>query len=280
MCRLYFLVFVVFIILRTIIFQGRVVDVVEKYNNYVIQNSIISASSLQQIVNNSDVKIIFIESNGLPLNFIPNTIIIKFSDIITVKNNITMLAPNEKIDKILSISGIQDDDTVIIYDLGNSTYTTKLYWTLKVYGHEYVKILNGGLNEWLRGNYLTIKTLPMPQEKIYSAHDKNEDMIATLENINEAMNNENEVILDVRPPEQYLKGHISTAINIPYYEALNSEQLFKTFAQLQSIYEPRGITPDKNMVYIYCSTGSRASFTYFVLHELMGYNNVKVYIGS
>lgn len=259
-------------------YKGNLLDVVEKNNKYVIQNSIISAVNLKKIINNPDVKVIFSQSNSKPNVFIPNTLMINFNHL--MPRNATQITLKEQINHAFSKAGINNDDMIIIYDVSNSPYVARLFWTLKIYGHDFVKILNGGLNQWINNGFQTINHSITPQETIYLAGDKNEKMIATVENIKEAMKNENEVILDVRSKGAYEKKHFHSAINIPYHVALTSGGMFKTFEALQKVYHPKGITPDKEAIYVYCTTGNSASFTYFVLHELLGYNNVKVYIGS
>ncbi len=255
-------------------------NVVEKYNDYVIQNSLISAKNLKSIIDNPDIKIIFIQSTKHVSCFLPKTSIIPFNKIISIEEGVSYITTKEQIDQLLSKSGIDKDDVIIIYDINNSPYVTRLFWTLKVYGHEYVKILNGGLNAWGNAGFSTIPHPIVLDKTIYQSLDKNVNMIATIEHIKEAMRNENEIILDVRSNEEYNGGHIPGSINIPYRLALNPNGLFKTYQQLQTIYHPKGITPDKVTIYVYCTSGFRSSFTYFVLHELLGYNNVKVYDGS
>ncbi|QVK19132.1 sulfurtransferase [Mycoplasmatota bacterium] len=260
--------------------KDNLLDVVEQNNNYVIQNSIISPRNLNNIIENSDVKVIFIKTNSKPGVLIPNSIIINYNPLFSIKGNSNNISTKGQINQTLSKAGINNDDMIILYDIGNSPYVTRLFWTLKIYGHEFVKILNGGLNHWINDGYHTISHSIPTRESVYLASDKNEKMIATNENIKEAIKNENEIILDVRSKEAYNKGHIPSAINIPYQYSLTSGGIFKTFEALQKLYHPKGITPNKDAIYVYCNTGSRASFTYFVLHELLGYNNVKVYIGS
>lgn len=268
-------------LILTSINSNKKIYAVESYNNYVIQNSIISANKLHKIIYNQDVKVVYIKKNNEVSQYIPNTVIIDYEDIIKTINGVPgMITSKDQIDKIMSNLGISNDDTIIIYDKINSPYATRLFWTLKVYGHEYVKILNGGLDAWERQGFKTEKPLNNVKHSVYISNQKNVNMIATLENIKEALNNGDEIIIDVRSTEEYIKGHIPTAISVPFNLALRNDGLFKTYQDLQKIYEPLGIKKDKTIIYIYCSLGNRGSFTYYVLHELMGYNNVMLYDGS
>lgn len=260
--------------------QNDLKNAVESNNNYVIQNSIITPKKLQEIMDNTDVKILYIQSNGGLKEYIPNTRIIKYNEIVKTENGIPgMLADKGQIEKAMSRLGIRNDDTIIIYDEGNTPYATRLFWTLKAYGHEYAKILNGGLDAWVKAGNKTDNPLVNITPTEYSA-TKNPTIVATLDNIKEALKNNDEIILDVRSKAEYNKGHIPTAISVPYKLAINEKGTFKSYQQLQKIYEPLGITKDKTAIYVYCMEGNRTTFIYFVLHELMGYNNVKVYDGS
>jgi len=258
----------------------NLIDVAEKNNNYVIQNSLISSSNLNKIIDEQDVRMVYIQSNDLPSTFIPDTRIIPFKKINIVVDGISKITSKTQIEKLLREAGIDNDDIIIIYDLGNSYYATRLFWTLKVYGHENVKILNGGLINWISSGYDTVNKPITPENSTYFSLDKNEQMIATIEHIKEAIKDENEVILDVRSKKEYDSGHIPTAVNIPYTFALDNQGLFRKFETLQKIYHPLGITPDRTTIYVYCNRGNQSSFTYFVLQELLGYNNVVIYDGS
>ncbi len=255
---------------------GNLLDVLEnkEYGN------LISVKDLNEQMTSPDLKIIFIKSQKLPDVFIPNTRIVNLVDIELSKNSTRYIVDEKQFEEVLSNIGVNNDDTLILYDIDNSPYVARLYWTLKVYGHDYVKILNGGLNHWLKANLKTVNYPLKPEKSDYLSTDINKKMIGTINDIKDAIVSDDEVILDVRSKSSYDKGHIPTAINIPYNVTLDDNGLFKSPEELKAIYYEKGITEDKSIIYIYCTYGRQSAFTYFVLSEILDYNNVIIYDGS
>jgi thiosulfate/3-mercaptopyruvate sulfurtransferase len=77
----------------------------------------------------------------------------------------------------------------------------------------------------------------------------------------------------------YDTGHIPGARNIPWAKAVNPDGTFKSAEELKALYEPLGVTPDKDIV-VYCRIAERSSHSWFVLKYLLGYPRVKNYDGS
>lgn len=102
-------------------------------------------------------------------------------------------------------------------------------------------------------------------------------------------------LVDVRSPQEYRgelthmpdypqegalrAGHIPGAKNIPWAKAVNPDGTFKSAEELRALYEPLGITKDKDIV-VYCRIAERSSHSWFVLKYLLGYPHVKNYDGS
>jgi len=255
-------------------------DTIYVLGNNQERDNLISAKKLKEIIDNDDVKLLFINDNNLPNDFIDKTRIINLDDIEIKSNNSRYVVDKKKMSSILRDMSINNQDLIIIYDNNNSPYATRLYWSLKLYGHEFLKILDGGLSSWINEGYSTTKQLDKSSPTNYVIGKKNDKMIADIGNIKEAIESQEEIIIDVRSKEEYDKGHIPSAVNIPYYVALDNNGFFKNNENLRKIYNDKGVTPEVNNVYVYCTYGIQSTFTYFVLNELLKYSNVIVYDGS
>ena len=103
--------------------------------------------------------------------------------------------------------------------------------------------------------------------------------MATLTDVKNHLNDPKYVIIDCRSKAEYLDGHIPGAINIERSLTLSPEGLFKDQKQLKELFTQNGVTPDKNII-TYCTMGVRGAHTWFVLHEILKYPNVRLYDGS
>lgn len=249
-------------------------------NGYANPNSIISSDELNKIINKNKVKVVGIIDKECMEKYIPSSTLISIDDITTKVDGVSgMLVDKKRIERVLSNLGIYNGDTVIIYDNNDSLYATRLWWSMKVYGHDDIRILNGGLKDWISSGYETIENPIVPPKSYYIAKDKNEKLIADLDYIKKISGSKDDIILDVRSKKEYKNGHIPGATWIEWTEALNKDSKFKNANELRSIYETKDIK-DKKSIVTQCKTAKRAAHTYFVLNQLLGYDNVKVYDGS
>ncbi|ERJ13052.1 sulfurtransferase [Haloplasma contractile] len=253
----------------------------KKEEHYVNKNSIISVKELKKNIEKEKVELIAITEGNIFKEFIPDSSQITLSDITTTRNNIDgLIASREKIESLLSKKGLEESDTIVVYDENQSLYAARLWWTLKAYGHADVKLLNGGLKEWKNQGYETVSVPKIERKSNYKATPLNEEMIASLEDIKNSLNNKEERVVDVRTKKEYNNGHIPGAVNVPWSQTLNDDGTFKKASELRKLYRTKGITQELESIYTQCTKGVRASHTYFVLSELLGYNQAKVYDGS
>jgi thiosulfate/3-mercaptopyruvate sulfurtransferase len=196
-------------------------------------------------------------------------------------------------EKLLSAKGIANNDTVILYGGNNNWFAAYAYWYFKLYGHESVKLLDGGRKKWeLDGRPLA--TGPVNREETsYSAKDQNTAIRAFRDEVVAAINNKN--LVDVRSPDEFSgkllapahlpqeqaqrAGHIPSAINVPWSKAANEDGTFRSDDELRALYAEAGIDESKATI-AYCRIGERSSHTWFALHELLGHTDVKNYDGS
>ncbi len=195
--------------------------------------------------------------------------------------------------KLLSERGIANDDTVILYGGNNNWFAAYAYWYFKLYGHQDVKLLDGGRKKWeLDARPLSTDAVTRP-ETSYTAKDPDNSIRAFRDEVIAAIGTKN--LVDVRSPDEFSgkilapahlpqeqsqrAGHIPSAINVPWSKAANEDGTFKSDADLEKLYAEAGLDGSKETI-AYCRIGERSSHTWFVLQELLGHTNVKNYDGS
>ena len=205
-----------------------------------------------------------------------------------------MLAEKRDMEALLSQLGMSNEDVLVVYDEDGLPEAARLWWALKHYGFPDVRLLNGGLTAWkAAGESLdaeepkrkaTAYSFPKTGEK--SRTISKEDLEALI-----ASEDERYILVDARTKEEYLGskvksgagkgGHIPTAIQIDWAEAIHYEgnKKFKSLEELERIYAKLDAEKADKII-VYCHSGVRSSHTYFVLTELLGYENVWNYDGS
>ncbi|MEM8828463.1 MAG: sulfurtransferase [Cyanobacteria bacterium P01_G01_bin.19] len=189
--------------------------------------------------------------------------------------------------------GISNDTTVIAVHNDYIATSGCIFWLLQVFGHEKVKILNGGRPKWMADGYPITKEKPVITPVKYRPQSLNLDLRISLAELQTFLANRECTLLDVRTPQEYRGeiflmepptetergGHIPGAINLYYELAHNDDGTFKSPVELQKLLSDRHITPDKFIV-PYCAVGARSGHVWFILKYLLGYPNVKNYDGS
>ncbi len=204
----------------------------------------------------------------------------------------------EQFAKLQDSLGITPTTTVILYGGNNNWFAAYAYWYYKVYGHGPVELLDGGRKSWeLEGRDLTTDTSPVSASGGYPVNQPDFSIRAFRDQVlNDYVGQSGRSLVDVRSPEEYRgeklapdhlpqeaaqrPGHIPGAANIPWAKAVDANTgKFLTDEQLAELYGSQGLDPSKDVV-AYCRIGERSAHTWFALHELLGYANVRNYDGS
>ncbi|NOR26619.1 MAG: hypothetical protein GQ542_19955, partial [Desulforhopalus sp.] len=198
-----------------------------------------------------------------------------------------------EIERVIGKMGVTPNDHIVLYggDV-KSHYVTRVYWTLKYWNFPKVSLMDGDLALWkkekrpvmtdvTKASRTNVEVKYPPNIKIRAMYSP--DVI-------HALATGKSVIVDSRPVPFYngevyslnkwvRSGHVTGAVNVSTQDSLNADKTFKPVAELKAMYEKAGVTADKKII-TYCDTGVLATHSWFVMSELLGYKNVKVYDGS
>jgi thiosulfate/3-mercaptopyruvate sulfurtransferase len=201
----------------------------------------------------------------------------------------------EKFEEVASNLGITNDTTVVFYGDKSNWFACYALWLFQYYGHQNVRIMNGGRAKWEKENRPLVKEVASYEKTTYQAKDANKKIRAFRDDVLK-QSTKKKPLVDVRSPKEYSGelismpnypqegatrgGHIPGAVSIPWAQAVNeADSTFKTPDELRALYEGKGIKPDEEVI-AYCRIGERSSLTWFVLKYLLGYPKVKNYDGS
>ncbi len=258
------------------------------------ETSLVSADWVTENINNPKVVIVEVDEDTTLYDqgHIENSITFHWRDDLQ-DGLIRDLISKEKFEALLSKSGIANDSTVVLYGGNNNWFATYAFWYFKVYGHQDVRLLDGGRKRWELDARAFVTTVPTRTATRYVAKDRDNSIRAYRDEVIAAIGTLN--IVDVRSPAEFsgelaapahlpqeqgqIKGHIPTAKNIPWSKAANEDGTFKTDTELKDLYVGAGVDLTKDTI-AYCRIGERSAFSWFVLHELLGVANVKNYDGS
>ena len=203
------------------------------------------------------------------------------------------LIDKDAFERLMSERGIANDTTLVLYGDKNNWFGAYAYWYLKIYGHEDLRILDGGRQKWLdERRELTAEPASRPRTS-YTANERDESIRVYRDEVRESIGRE--ALVDVRSPQEYSGeliaapgyeqegaqrgGHIPTAHSIPWATAVRDDGTFKSPDELRELYGTKGVTADRDVT-TYCRIGERSAHTWFVLRELLGYPAVRNYDGS
>ncbi len=196
--------------------------------------------------------------------------------------------------RLMSEKGINREDTVVLYGDKNNWWATYALWVFKLFGHDDVRILDGGRDAWIaEGREMTTDVTTRAASN-YPVTKRDESKIRafkedTLAHIGKPM-------IDVRSPEEYSGerthmpaypeegalrgGHIPGASSMPWSRSVAEDGRFRSRGELEKLYFDEANINTGEDVIVYCRIGERSSHTWFVLTYLLGMKNVRNYDGS
>ena len=201
----------------------------------------------------------------------------------------------ESFGRLMGSVGISNDHTVILYGDRNNWFAAYTYWYFKYYGHDKVKLVNGPREKWIAEGRETTTEVPSYPESTFETKAGDDSIRAYRDQVKDALDTETRLV-DVRSPAEYageilamegyeqegaqVAGHIPGAASVPWASAVAEDGSFKSAEELEQLYTDKGVISGDSPVIAYCRIGERSAHTWFVLHELLGRDDVRNYDGS
>ncbi|MBE9005370.1 sulfurtransferase [Fortiea sp. LEGE XX443] len=262
-------------------------------SDYAYPSVIVDTQWLADHLNDPNVRIIEVDVSPEPYKnaHIPGAVFWNiFTDLLLpdLRINLDAIA----FEKLMQRSGITNDTTLIAYGSYPGTGGW-IFWLLKVFGHENVRVLNGGYQKWKSENRPLATELSTFPATDYHAKAPDDSFRVLYPEVQAAIGLDNRILLDVRTTQEYSgewffdqppkagerTGHIPGAVNLEHILMFNEDGTFKSFDDLKNLYTSKSITADKE-IFPYCAIGGRSGYIWFVLKYLLGYPNVRNYDGS
>ncbi len=200
----------------------------------------------------------------------------------------------EQFAHVMSKRGIERDTTIVVYGDKNNWWAAYALWVISLFGHEDVRLLDGGRAKWVAEGRPMTREVPEPEHTAYPVVDRDDSRIRAFKD--DVLAHLGGPLVDVRSPGEFSGellhmpdypqegamrgGHIPGAKSVPWGRAANEDGTFKSREELEAIYEQeQGLDP-RHPTIAYCRIGERSSHTWFVLSQLLGFDDVRNYDGS
>jgi thiosulfate/3-mercaptopyruvate sulfurtransferase len=201
----------------------------------------------------------------------------------------------EAFGELFGSRGVSNDHQIVLYGDRNNWFAAYTYWYLKYYGHDNVVLMNGPREKWIEEGRPTTADVPSFEPASFSAEPGDDSIRAKRDEVRSALDSSTNLV-DVRSPQEFSgeliamagyenegaqrAGHIPGAASVPWAQAVREDGTFKSAEELRELYSGKGVIDGSNPVIAYCRIGERSAHTWFVLHELLGEDDVKNYDGS
>ena len=256
---------------------------------------LVEADWLQEHLNDEDIRIVEVDEN--PALYadahIPGAIGFDWRADLQDPVRRDFLGPRE-FGELFGGHGVSNDHTIVLYGDRNNWFAAYTYWYLRYYGHEKVLLLNGPREKWIADGRPTSTELPSHPSAGFTAQPGDEQIRARRDEVLAAIDGPAKLV-DVRSPAEFAgeiispqgyeqegaqrAGHIPGAASIPWAQAVREDCTFKSADELRELYGGKGVLNGDEII-AYCRIGERSAHTWFVLHELLGRDDVKNYDGS
>lgn len=265
-------------------------------NDYAQPEYLVSTDWVAQHLDDPQIRIVESDEDALlyETGHIPGAVKVDWFTVLQdqVRRDFLSREAFEQLNKDL---GIGNDTTVVFYGDKSNWFACYALWIYQYFGHENVKIMNGGRAKWEKEGRAMNREVPQYPPAEYKASPRNDSIRAFRDDVFDQIKSGG-ALVDVRSPQEYSGellhmpnypqegatrgGHIPGAVNIPWSKAVSDEDsTFKSAQELRELYQDQGVSPDGEVI-AYCRIGERSSLTWFVLKYLLGYPEVKNYDGS
>ncbi len=242
---------------------------------------IISAKEAIALIAENDVILVDARSSmDYKKGHLGNAVNVSRADIIVNSPYPNMLCSPEQFEKAMGENGISNTSTVVVYDSNQNMDSARLWWTFKIYGHDMVKVVSGGMAALIKKGMTVSTAAPNFSKGSFNASALKSEMLAVKRDIKNQINtpDENTVIIDTRSLEEYNGGTIPGSIPIDYISNNFSDQRYRPARQIRNSYQETNINIDDTVI-MFCKTSVRGAQTYLALYDA-GYRNLKLYDGA
>ena len=264
---------------------------------YAHPETLVTTEWLAEHLDDPGIRILEVDyepANAYELGHIPGAVLVDWKRDIndTVRRDILS---KEQFQQLLSRIGATPDTTLVLYGDFRNWFAAFAFWTFTIYRHPNIKLLNGGRRKWIDEGRPTTEDTPVFTAGDYRAPEPDLSLRKFRDGVLKAVEGATASLVDVRSPAEFngeisappeysnegaqRAGHIPSAANIPWAQAIQDDDTFKPVDELRELYASRGITADLPVI-TYCRIGERSSHTWFVLKYLLGYPDVSNYDGS
>lgn len=265
-------------------------------SDYANNDALVETEWLEQNIDSDSVVVVEVDEDiqAYEKGHIPNAVAINWE---TELHDLPRreFITSEQLAKLLGEKGISNEQTIVLYSGNNNWFAAYAYWLFQYRGVTNVKLLNGGRKKWELESRLLSQDEPNRTATAYQIGSEQPQLRVFRDEVIKRAEEPGAAWVDVRSPEEFrgellapphlpqeqaqVPGHIPGAANITWSKTVNEDGTFKSAEELKSLYEAEGITADKDVV-AYCRIGERSSHSWFVLKELLGFQNVRNYDGS
>lgn len=264
--------------------------------HYTHPDALVSCEWVQQNLKNPGIRIIESNEDILLYNtgHIPGAVKIDWTSDLQDQTVRDYIDPR-RFEGLCTRLGIGNNTTVVFYGDKKNWWACYALWVFRLFGHESVKIMNGGRKKWQEEGLPLVKEIVSYPQAEYRVSTVHRGIRALREDIFEHLKSRRPLV-DVRSPGEYTGellhmpdypqegalrgGHIPGAVNVPWARTANDDGTFKSREDIEKIYiEEQRLKPSDNVI-VYCRIGERSSHTWFVLTYLLGFKNVRNYDGS
>jgi thiosulfate/3-mercaptopyruvate sulfurtransferase len=251
---------------------------------------------VQEHLNDDNIRIVEVDENpGLYAEaHIPGAIGFDWKTDLQDQVKRDFLGP-EDFGQLFGSRGISNEHTIVLYGDRNNWFAAYTYWYLKYYGHDNVLLVNGPREKWISEGRPTTDEIPSFARATFNAQPGDQSIRAMRDEVLSTVDSNGKKLVDVRSPQEYSGeliamagyeqegaqrgGHIPGAASVPWAQAVQEDGTFKSREALEELYGGKGVLGDDPII-AYCRIGERSAHTWFVLHELLGQDDVKNYDGS